>query len=298
VPVDVGSSVLTLGYPLSTFTVTQGIVSALDPFEDEGHPYIQTDSAINPGNSGGPLLDMLGNFVGLVTSRTEFIDGRIIQNVGYAISLGELEGILTELQGGLVVAQPTPTPVLTKRVGSYPDGFSLEIPRRWTQYHFEDWDCEYYSSLGKSLDCSFVHRVYRKGDWVYCDDICFSDSDYPSTDGMLSVRIRETREYDAAIVMSQLKGEIEKPNIKLEIVEEMGIQLTNGVAATKYTFSVHYWTDVGYTVERQGIWTSIWVIAVLDDRWVAAEAVMYGDDEKTKAGLEVALISLQVFSPD
>lgn len=69
-----GQTVLAFGNPLGfTFTVTRGIVSALNranPFaQDRRAPgeFIQTDAAINPGNSGGPLVNAHGQVVGINT---------------------------------------------------------------------------------------------------------------------------------------------------------------------------------------------------------------------------------------
>jgi putative serine protease PepD len=72
----IGEGVVALGSPLGlSSTVTAGIVSALDrPVttggggEDDPSSYInavQTDAAINPGNSGGPLVNLLGQVVGV-----------------------------------------------------------------------------------------------------------------------------------------------------------------------------------------------------------------------------------------
>ena len=70
----VGDPVIAIGSPLGLdSTVTTGIVSAVDrPVttgdSSEGSAYIaaiQTDAAINPGNSGGPLLNSVGEVIGI-----------------------------------------------------------------------------------------------------------------------------------------------------------------------------------------------------------------------------------------
>ena len=69
----VGEGVVAIGSPLGlSSTVTAGIVSAVDrPVTTGGadaSSYInavQTDAAINPGNSGGPLVNLLGQVVGV-----------------------------------------------------------------------------------------------------------------------------------------------------------------------------------------------------------------------------------------
>lgn len=61
-PVIVGERVLAVGSPLATETIlTSGIVGKIE----EGAIY--SDVNINPGNSGGPLLDMLGEVIGVNT---------------------------------------------------------------------------------------------------------------------------------------------------------------------------------------------------------------------------------------
>jgi putative serine protease PepD len=73
----VGAPVVAIGAPLGlSGTVTTGVVSALDrnpttmSGENGAAPTvligaIQVDAALNPGNSGGPLLDSLGQVVGI-----------------------------------------------------------------------------------------------------------------------------------------------------------------------------------------------------------------------------------------
>ena len=71
--VRVGQLSVAIGAPFGQeFTMTSGIVSAIGRnIRGEGQftipEVIQTDSAINPGNSGGPLLDRLGQVIGINT---------------------------------------------------------------------------------------------------------------------------------------------------------------------------------------------------------------------------------------
>jgi serine protease Do len=69
-----GQTVLAFGNPFGfRFTVTRGIVSALNrpnPYSNDRRKpgeFIQTDAAINQGNSGGPLVNALGEVVGINT---------------------------------------------------------------------------------------------------------------------------------------------------------------------------------------------------------------------------------------
>ena len=94
----VGETTIAIGNPLGLQnTVTVGVVSALDrsirvnqtaAFEG----LIQTDASINPGNSGGPLLNVLGELIGVNSA----IRGDA-QNIGFAIPVDHLRRALPEL---------------------------------------------------------------------------------------------------------------------------------------------------------------------------------------------------------
>lgn len=94
----VGETVVAIGNPLGyQHTVTAGVVSALDRTLDFDHHLsfkglIQTDASINPGNSGGPLLNVLGELIGVNTA----IRGDA-QNIGFAIPVDQLRQILPSL---------------------------------------------------------------------------------------------------------------------------------------------------------------------------------------------------------
>jgi serine protease Do len=67
----IGEPAIAIGNPFGlSHTVTAGVVSAVHR-AIRGSIYtdmIQTDAAINPGNSGGPLLDILGQVIGINTA--------------------------------------------------------------------------------------------------------------------------------------------------------------------------------------------------------------------------------------
>ena len=75
----IGEWVIALGHPFGLIqvnakpTVTVGVVSAVDRDfgrQSDGRVYqdmIQTDAAINPGNSGGPLVNSIGQVIGMNT---------------------------------------------------------------------------------------------------------------------------------------------------------------------------------------------------------------------------------------
>lgn len=84
----VGDWVLAIGSPFGLEqTVTAGIISAKDRVTDgENAPFqrfLQTDAAINPGNSGGPLVNLMGEVVGIntqISTSTGYFNG-----VGFAL---------------------------------------------------------------------------------------------------------------------------------------------------------------------------------------------------------------------
>ena len=120
-PARMGDEVLALGFPIAdrigtNITVTRGIISSLRTVA--GVELLQTDAAINPGNSGGPLVNVQGEVIGVNTSRIEETrGGRVVTNIGFAISVAELERNLPSLGGfarkpSAPTPAPSPTPTL------------------------------------------------------------------------------------------------------------------------------------------------------------------------------------------
>lgn len=92
-----GESVIAIGNPFGfSHTVTTGVISALDrTIEAEDGIFtdlIQTDAAINPGNSGGPLLNVLGELIGINTA----IYGKA-QGIGFAIPISKARRVVDEI---------------------------------------------------------------------------------------------------------------------------------------------------------------------------------------------------------
>ena len=105
----VGDEVVAIGNALGLGgrpTVTRGIVSAKDRTVEapglELTNLIQTDAAINPGNSGGPLLNALGQVVGV---NTAIIEGS--QSVGFAISIDSIKPSIESILDGEGINQDT-----------------------------------------------------------------------------------------------------------------------------------------------------------------------------------------------
>lgn len=97
----VGRKVLAIGNPFGLdTTLTTGIVSALgreinSPSGRRIRGVIQTDAAINPGNSGGPLLNSLGQLVGVNTAIYSPSGGSA--GIGFAIPVNTVREVVPQL---------------------------------------------------------------------------------------------------------------------------------------------------------------------------------------------------------
>lgn len=100
----VGQDVVAIGTPLGRYagSATRGIISGLNRSVTAGvnwfggttrtyEDVIQTDAAINPGNSGGPLLNLLGEVIGINFATTADAD-----NVSFAIPINKVKTRLEE----------------------------------------------------------------------------------------------------------------------------------------------------------------------------------------------------------
>ena len=103
----IGEWAIAMGNPFGLFeisdkpTVTVGVVSATGMnLNAEGGRYyrnmIQTDAAINSGNSGGPLLNSLGEVIGV--NAVIFTPNQGSIGLGFAIPINRVKGILSELK--------------------------------------------------------------------------------------------------------------------------------------------------------------------------------------------------------
>ncbi|MEO0112281.1 MAG: trypsin-like peptidase domain-containing protein [candidate division WOR-3 bacterium] len=97
----IGEWVIALGNPFGFLiedtrpTVTVGVISAVNRevrAAQTGREYknmIQTDAAINPGNSGGPLVNVLGEVIGINTFILSHAGGS--EGVGFAIPINRVK---------------------------------------------------------------------------------------------------------------------------------------------------------------------------------------------------------------
>lgn len=102
-----GQTAIAIGNPAGlafSDTVTSGVISATSrtmPVQDEitgqtlgQETVLQTDAAINPGNSGGPLLNILGQVIGINSSK---IVAQGFSGMGFAIPINEVHSIVNQI---------------------------------------------------------------------------------------------------------------------------------------------------------------------------------------------------------
>jgi serine protease Do len=98
----VGEIAFAFGSPFGfDFTVSRGIVSATQRrLSDIGNDYIQTDTVINPGNSGGPLVNYLGEIIGInVSILNENKNAHSWQGVGLALPANDVRAAFEAVLG-------------------------------------------------------------------------------------------------------------------------------------------------------------------------------------------------------
>jgi 2-alkenal reductase len=107
-----GETVIAIGSPLGSYrgSVTLGVVSGFNRSvtgtSQEG--LIQTDAAINHGNSGGPLVNLLGQVVGINTLVVrDTSSGDIAEGLGFAIPSNTVRAVSQQLITGGRVMYPS-----------------------------------------------------------------------------------------------------------------------------------------------------------------------------------------------
>lgn len=105
--VRIGDLAVAIGNPVSMEfqrTVTAGVISGLGRSlrvtPNNAIEVIQTDAAISPGNSGGPLVNALGQVIGINTAKMSLPD---VEGMGFAVPINTVKRVATELiQSGKV----------------------------------------------------------------------------------------------------------------------------------------------------------------------------------------------------
>ncbi len=102
----VGDPVLAIGNPFGLErTLTTGVVSALQRQITSPNGFtidnvIQTDAPINPGNSGGPLLNAVGEVIGINSQIETGGSGGGSVGIGFAVPIDTAERELPQLEKG------------------------------------------------------------------------------------------------------------------------------------------------------------------------------------------------------
>lgn len=92
----VGQEVLAVGSPLGfTFSVSHGIISALNRDNLGVYNMTQSDAFLNPGNSGGPLFNLKGEIVGINSRIVPPVPAKIFTGLGFSVQSGQIVEFLT-----------------------------------------------------------------------------------------------------------------------------------------------------------------------------------------------------------
>lgn len=135
-----GEMVIAIGSPLGDFrnTVTLGVISATGRSIDTGQGYqienlIQTDAAINQGNSGGPLVNLMGQVVGINTLVVRGSpSGAVAEGLGFAIPVNTARTVAEQIIQKGYVSRPymgIRWQLITPRVAALYD-----LPVQWGVY--------------------------------------------------------------------------------------------------------------------------------------------------------------------
>jgi S1-C subfamily serine protease len=113
--VKLGSMVFTIGYPEPEVQgvapkLTRGEINSLAGLRDDPRKF-QISTPIQPGNSGGPIVDELGNVLGIVESsldagKTFVATGGLPQNVNFAVKISYAR-VLLETISALRLPSPS-----------------------------------------------------------------------------------------------------------------------------------------------------------------------------------------------
>ena len=132
--VKVGEKVIAIGNALGQFqnTVTSGIISGFGRSVIAGDSnsaetlqnLFQTDAAINEGNSGGPLVNMMGEVIGINTA----IAGEG-ENIGFAIPVNDIKGLIDSVLATGRVERPFLGVRYVSLTDDYAEEFDLSTKR-------------------------------------------------------------------------------------------------------------------------------------------------------------------------
>lgn len=96
----VGQEVFAVGSPLGfPFSVSHGIISALNRDELGIYNMTQSDAFINPGNSGGGLFNLKGELIGINSRMVPPIKAAVFTGLGFSTQSGQIIEFLTRFRG-------------------------------------------------------------------------------------------------------------------------------------------------------------------------------------------------------
>ena len=127
-----GQQALAIGNPFGLGeTVTRGIISAKErTISDRQRDLFQTDAAINPGNSGGPLVNILGEIIGInVAIYSPDTEDEGFVGIGFSIPSNDVREVFEQIlakgratRGWLGVRCYDWNPLIREKVGWYENG--------------------------------------------------------------------------------------------------------------------------------------------------------------------------------
>ncbi|MBS1665172.1 MAG: trypsin-like peptidase domain-containing protein [Bacteroidetes bacterium] len=181
-----GQIAIAIGNPLGLqHTVTAGVVSALGRTLRASNgrlidDIIQTDASLNPGNSGGPLVNSLGQVIGVNTATilsaqglcfavssnvAAFVAGRLIMEGRVKRAYLGIAGQVVNLTGRMVAANR-----LEKNTGVYVYEVVADQPAYNNEIHtgdiivsFNDWPVGTVDELHKLLSAEMIGRSVELG---------------------------------------------------------------------------------------------------------------------------------------
>ena len=128
--VAIGENVAAIGHPEQggLWSLTTGVVSA--EWEDfnkrKGWDLFQTDASLNRGNSGGPLVNSLGNLIGVnVLVARMAKDGFVITDINFSIKSTVVQSWVREKGMSLAFAT-APKGTLASRIEKSPEQFTAK----------------------------------------------------------------------------------------------------------------------------------------------------------------------------
>lgn len=123
----VGETAVALGNPLGrgfSETLTVGVVSARERsvvVERYEMSLLQFDAAVNSGNSGGPLINSMGQVIGMVNAKITRDEGARVEGIGFAVPIDRVVEVSQDLiRYGFVQDRPWLGVVVTQYDGEWP----------------------------------------------------------------------------------------------------------------------------------------------------------------------------------